>query len=102
MIIICSSGLVDDVNKGLSAAKSQDYVVTGVLQVGKNLYSKLKKNQPLIPDYWDKRPKNYKINLKTNILHKKDCKAASGQLVDASIMNVTKTGFKKCKKCFKK
>jgi len=99
MIIVCSSQLTKDVLKALIATKKQKVTATGILQVGDKLYHQLKNNQNSVPEYWSKRPKKYKVNPNTHLLHKKDCKSAKGKLVDASIINIRNTGLKLCKRC---
>lgn len=101
MIIVCSSQIPGDVRKALSAAKQQNSTATGVIQVSSRLYYQLKRGEKSVPKYWSNRSKNYKINLNTGLLHKKDCKSAKGRLVDASIINIGTTGLRKCKRCMK-
>ena len=102
MIIICSSKKPGDVINGLIAAKKQNIKVTGIFQVGDKLYYKLRNNQQLIQSYWNKRPRNYKINLNTRRIHRKECKSMSGVLIEASIINVSRAGLRKCKRCLKR
>lgn len=101
MIIVCSSQTPKDVSNGLVAAKERKTIPTGILQIGRTLYYQLKRKEKGVQECFNKRPKNYKINLNTRVLHKKGCKSAKGRLVDAAIINVAATGLRKCKRCMK-
>jgi hypothetical protein len=108
MIIICSTDKKDDVLKGIRQARKTKTAITpmqgiAILQVGKALYNKLKKNtQLMIPTVLGKRAAKHKVNIKTLTLHRATCKYAGKNAVEAAIVNPAKTGLKLCKKCMLK
>jgi hypothetical protein len=73
-----------------------------ITQVGMKSYKKADKDRSNVPNLLEKA-KDFKVNLKTETLHKAGCRVIartkSDNLVDARIINVDKSGLKSCSVC---